>query len=65
MPFMSGINPKLQEKTCCSLLIINLPSLQYATISMNMYVLCCFVLYKFTVHCIVYSKLLSQVTSLH
>ena len=24
MPFMSASNPKLYEKTCCSLLIINL-----------------------------------------
>ena len=37
MPFMSAINPKLHEKTCCSLLIINLPSLQYAIISMSMF----------------------------
>ena len=30
-----------------------------------MYVMWWFIVYKFTVNCIVYSKLLSQVTSLH
>ena len=57
MPFMTAINPKLYEKTCCSLLII---SLQYAIISMSMYVLWWFIVYKFTVICIIYSKLLSH-----
>ena len=39
MSFMSAIYPKLYEKTCCSLLIINFAySLRYATISMSMYV---------------------------
>ena len=39
MPFMRAINPKLHEKTCCSLLIINLPSLHYAIVGMSMYVM--------------------------
>ena len=57
MPFMTAINPKLYEKRCCSLLII---SLQYAIISMSMYVLWWFIVYKFTLNRIIYSKLLSH-----
>ena len=61
MPFMSAINPKMYEKTCYWLLIINLAKL---TVHYNKdgYVWDKQV-YKFTVHCIVYGKLL-LVTSL-
>ena len=38
-----------------------MPSWHYTTISMSMYEIGKFIVYKFTVHCVVYSKLLSCV----
>ena len=38
-------------------------SLPYAIIGMSMYVMLWFIVHKLTVHCLVYSKLLSQTTS--
>ena len=60
MPFMIAINPKLYEKTCCSLLIIN-----FAVFYSKYEYVCDVVVYsiQYTVY-IVYNKLLSQVTSL-
>ena len=53
MPFMSAINPKLYEKTCCSLLIINFAEF---TVCYNKYVYVCdVVVYSIQV----YSKLYS------
>ena len=53
MPFMSAINPKLYEKTCCSLLIINFAKI---TVYYNKYVYVCdVVVYSIQV----YSKLYS------
>jgi len=42
MPFMSAINPKLYEKTCCSLLIINFAEF---TVCYNKYEYVCAVLF--------------------
>ena len=62
MPLNCAINPKLYEKTCCRLLIINLVKLTvHYNKYMFMYEIGTFMIYKFTVYCIVYSKLL-QVT---
>ena len=54
MQFMSAINPKLYDKTCCSLLIMNFA---WITVSYNKYEYVCDVVV--TVNCTVYTKLVS------